>query len=60
MSGPIPGGRHDWIGYLQPVGLVVAPAALARIGLWPSPQGPADGDAVARAVEGFAADGRPT
>ena len=56
MSGPIPGGRHDWIGYLQPVGLVVAPAALARIGLWPSPQGPADGDAVARAVEGFAAD----
>ncbi len=56
MSGPIPGGRHDWIGYLQPVGLVVAPAALARIGLWPSPQGPADGDAVAHAVEGFADD----
>ena len=56
MSGPIPGGRHDWIGYLQPVGLVVAPAALARIGLWPSPQGPADGEAVARAVEAFADD----
>jgi len=56
MSGPIPGGRHDWIGYLQPVGLVVAPAALARIGLWPSPQGPADGEAVTRAVAGFADD----
>lgn len=56
MSGPIPGGRHDWIGYLQPVGLVVAPAALARIGLWPSPQGPADGEAVAQAVAGFADD----
>ena len=27
-------------------GKVVAPAALARIGLWPSPQSPADGDAV--------------
>ncbi|MFV0921398.1 Eco57I restriction-modification methylase domain-containing protein [Sphingomonas parapaucimobilis] len=56
MSGPIPGGRHDWIGYLQPVGLVVAPAALARIGLWLSPQGPADGEAVTRAVAGFADD----
>ncbi|WP_322963947.1 Eco57I restriction-modification methylase domain-containing protein [Sphingomonas fuzhouensis] len=56
MSGPIPGGRHDWIGYLQPVGLVVAPAALARIGLWPSPQGAADGEAAVRAAAGFADD----
>ncbi|WP_343526973.1 DNA methyltransferase [Sphingomonas sp.] len=59
MSGPIVGGRHDWIGYLQPVGLVVAPAALARIGLWPTPQGPADNDAVARALAGFADDPWP-
>lgn len=50
MSGPVPGGAHDWIGYLQPVGLVVAPAALARIGLWPAPQSAADGEAVAHAT----------
>ena len=59
MSGPIPGGQQDWIGYLQPVGLVVAPAALARIGLWPAPQGPADNDAVADRLGGFADDPWP-
>ncbi len=59
MSGPIPGGQQDWIGYLQPVGLVVAPAALARIGLWPSPQGAADGAVVARALEMLAGDPWP-
>lgn len=56
MTAPLPAGRHDWIGYLQPVGLVVAPAALARIGLWPAPQGPADGQAVADALAGFESD----
>lgn len=43
-------GLHDWIGYLQPVGLVVAPAALARIGAWPAPQHARDGAAVAEAL----------
>ncbi|MEH3048602.1 hypothetical protein [Sphingomonas adhaesiva] len=59
MSAPLPPGRHDWIGYLQPVGLVVAPAALSRIGLWPSPQGAADSLAVATALAGFADDAWP-
>lgn len=49
MSGPLP-NAHDWIGYLQPVGLVVAPAALSRIGLWPAPQTAADTSAVADAL----------
>jgi hypothetical protein len=52
MSGRIEGGQHDWIGYLQPVGLVVAPVVLTRLGLWPEPQGAADGDAVAAALAG--------
>ncbi len=43
-------GLHDWIGYLQPVGLVVAPAALARIGAWPAPQHARDSMAVAAAL----------
>ncbi|WP_156361404.1 Eco57I restriction-modification methylase domain-containing protein [Sphingomonas sp. Leaf67] len=43
-------GLHDWIGYLQPVGLVVAPAALARIGAWPAPQHARDSTAVAAAL----------
>lgn len=50
MSRGDAGSPHDWIGYLQPVGLVVAPAALARIGAWPAPQGAADNDAVAAAL----------
>ena len=50
MSGALP-AAHDWIGYLQPVGLVVAPAALSRIGLWPAPQTAADTVAVADAIE---------
>lgn len=50
MSGTISGGRHDWLGYLQPEGLVVAPAALARIGVWPAPQTAADGEAVTQAL----------
>lgn len=37
MSGMIDGGRHDWISYLQPTGLVVVPAVLTRLGLWPEP-----------------------
>ena len=56
MSAPLPAGRHDWIGYLQPVGLVVAPAALARIGVWPAPQGAADGQTVADALAALADD----
>lgn len=51
MSRPLDQGRHDWLGYLQPTGLVVAPAALARLGLWPEPQGAAEGAAAAQAVE---------
>jgi hypothetical protein len=56
----MPDGLHDWIGYLQPAGLVVAPAVLTRLGLSPEPQGPGDtaaaADALARltAGEGFA------
>jgi len=46
-------GPHDWIGYLQPVGLVVAPAALARIGAWVTPQDAADSAAVATLLAGF-------
>lgn len=42
--------RHDWLGYLQPTGLVVAPAVLARLGLWPEPQGPAHNSRVAEAL----------
>ncbi|WP_235525111.1 MULTISPECIES: Eco57I restriction-modification methylase domain-containing protein [unclassified Sphingomonas] len=52
MSRPSPTDAHDWIGYLQPTGLVVASAALARIGAWPTPQGADDGAAVARALAG--------
>ena len=48
------GGPHDWIGYLQPVGLVVAPAALTRIGAWPTPQDAADSAAVAATLEEYA------
>jgi hypothetical protein len=47
-------GQHDWLGYLQPVGLVVAPAVLTRLGLWPEPQGRGDGEAVAAALESLA------
>ena len=50
MSGPLQGGRHDWLGYLQPTGLVVAPAVLERLGLWPEPQGARDNAAVAEAL----------
>jgi hypothetical protein len=56
----MPDGLHDWIGYLQPAGLVVAPAVLTRLGLSPEPQGPGDtaaaADALARltAGDGFA------
>jgi len=55
MSGRLDGGRHEWLGYLQPTGLVVAPAALARLGLWPEPQGPLEGAAAAAALEVLAA-----
>ncbi|MEH3039994.1 MAG: N-6 DNA methylase [Sphingomonas paucimobilis] len=43
-------GPHDWIGYLQPVGLVVAPAALTRIGAWVTPQDAADSAGVDAAL----------
>src|SRR6266446_9393712 len=39
----------EWIGNVQPVGLVVAPAVLARLGLNPAEQTRADSEAV-RAV----------
>lgn len=55
MSGVLDGGRHDWLGYLQPVGLVVTGAVLARIGLWPEPQGAADSRLAADAVAALAA-----
>ena len=54
MSGALHGGRHDWLGYLQPNGLVVVPAVLTRLGLWPEPQGPADTAKVAAALAGLA------
>ncbi len=50
MSGRIDGGQHDWIGYLQPVGLVVAPVVLTRLGLWPEPQAAVDSEAMAAAL----------
>ncbi len=54
MSGILDGGRHDWLGYLQPTGLVVAPAVLARLGLWPEPQRARDGEVVAVALDRLA------
>jgi hypothetical protein len=54
VSRPID-ARHEWLGYLQPTGLVVAPAALARLGLWPEPQGAGDSAAVAAALDRLAA-----
>lgn len=59
MTTPLPNRQHDWIGYLQPVGLVVAPAALARIGLCPTPQTAADTAVVEQSLAGFAADPWP-
>lgn len=38
---------HDWLGHVQPTGLVVAPAKLDELGLAPLPQHQADNDAVA-------------
>jgi hypothetical protein len=37
----------EWLGYVQPVGLVLSPAILDRYGLVPQEQTRADGDAVA-------------
>ena len=37
----------EWLGHVQPTGLVVAPAVLTRHGLVPEEQIRADGDAVA-------------
>jgi hypothetical protein len=37
----------EWLGYVQPVGLVLSPAILDRYGLLPEEQTRADGDAVA-------------
>jgi hypothetical protein len=54
MSGTLDGG-HGWLGFLQPTGLVVTAPVLARLGLWPEPQGAADGAAVAAALERLAA-----
>ena len=63
MSRMIEGGRHAWLGYLQPTGLLVAPAVLERLGLWPEPQGPAENAAVtekmaSHAVENAARSGQ--
>ena len=44
----------EWLGYVQPVGLVLSPAILDRYGLVPEEQTRADGDAVAAC---FASDG---
>lgn len=38
--------RHDWLGHVQPTGLVVATAKLDELGLAPLPQHQADSDAV--------------
>lgn len=61
MAGGVSGttGPHDWIGYLQPVGLVVAPAALTRIGAWPTPQDATDSAGVATVLAGFDLDPWP-
>ncbi|WP_296616731.1 DNA methyltransferase [Sphingomonas sp.] len=40
------GGPHDWLGHVQPTGLVVAPAKLDELGLAPLPQHQTDNDAV--------------
>lgn len=45
MAAPDP--NLEWLGHVQPTGLVVAPAVLARHGLVPEEQLRADGDAVA-------------
>jgi hypothetical protein len=37
----------EWLGYVQPVGLVLSPVILDRYGLVPEEQTRADGDAVA-------------
>lgn len=44
---PAPDPNLEWLGHVQPTGLVVAPAVLARHGLVPEEQIRADGDAVA-------------
>jgi hypothetical protein len=45
-GGTVSGGPHDWLGHVQPTGLVVAPAKLDELGLAPLPQHQADNDAV--------------
>ena len=42
----------EWIGNVQPVGLVVAPAVLARLGLNPAEQTRADSEAVRALLSG--------
>ena len=42
----------EWIGNVQPVGLVVAPAILARLGLNPAEQTRADSEAVRALLSG--------
>ncbi|WP_270936724.1 hypothetical protein, partial [Falsiroseomonas oryzae] len=44
---PAPDPNLEWLGHVQPTGLVVAPAVLARHGLVPEEQLRPDGDAVA-------------
>lgn len=43
----VPDPNLEWLGHVQPTGLVIAPAVLARHGLVPEEQLRADGDAVA-------------
>src|SRR5258708_13701819 len=42
----------EWIGNVQPVGLIVAPAVLARLGLNPAEQTRADSEAVRALLSG--------
>jgi hypothetical protein len=53
----IPDPNLEWLGHVQPIGLVVAPAVLSRHGLVPEEQGRADTEA-ATALLAESDDGR--
>ena len=50
--------NDEWLGYVQPVGLVVAPVVLARYGLTPAIQTKGDTDAVREFVSPKPDDGK--
>jgi hypothetical protein len=50
--------NDEWLGYVQPVGLVVAPVVLARYGLTPAIQTKGDTDAVREFVSQKPEDGK--